>query len=182
MNRDEALRALGLDHSASVDDIKSAYREMVQILHPDKFASNSKLQSRATEQFKYLHEAYDFLMKGGSSSSVRGQSSDKPYTGDTRSARLAGIAQARVQLVEQKDLALDQRRQGLIMLVAGGVAAFGLRRIPAIAGIASAVAVWGVVQLFSSNNTVNTIDEHLKKLKKEQRRIEEELASERSDS
>ncbi len=180
MNRDEALRALGLEPTSSMDDIKSAYREMVQILHPDKFASNAKLQSRATEQFKYLQEAYDFLTKGKQppSSSACGRSSDGVTAGDTRSARLAGIAQARVQLVEQKDLALDQRHQGLVMLVAGGLVAFGLRRIPAIAGIASAVAVWGVVQLFSSNNTVNTIDEHLKRLKKEQRRIEEELASE----
>ena len=66
MNRTEALHILGLEDGASADDIKIAYRETVQILHPDKFAGNDKLQNRATEQFKRLQEAYDLLMASGS--------------------------------------------------------------------------------------------------------------------
>ena len=46
MNRNEALHILGLNDDASADDIKIAYRETVQILHPDKFAGNEKLQTR----------------------------------------------------------------------------------------------------------------------------------------
>lgn len=61
MNRTEALHILGLEDDATADDIKIAYRETVQILHPDKFAGNEKLQNRATEQFKRLQEAYDLL-------------------------------------------------------------------------------------------------------------------------
>ena len=61
MNRTEALHILGLDDGATADDIKIAYRETVQILHPDKFTGNEKLQNRATEQFKRLQEAYDLL-------------------------------------------------------------------------------------------------------------------------
>ena len=61
MNRNEALHILGLNDDASADDIKIAYRETVQILHPDKFAGNEKLQTRATEQFKRLQEAYELL-------------------------------------------------------------------------------------------------------------------------
>ena len=78
MNRLEALRALGLDEDATDEDIKTAYRETAQILHPDRFATNKKLQDRATEQFKNLQEAYDFLTSskgrrkaGGSSASKR---------------------------------------------------------------------------------------------------------------
>ena len=52
MNRKEALRILGLDDDATANDIKAAYKETAQILHPDRFASNKKLQDRATEQFK----------------------------------------------------------------------------------------------------------------------------------
>ena len=63
MNRMEALRALGLDSDATPEDIKVAYRETAQILHPDRFAANKKLQDRATEQFKRLQEAYDFLQR-----------------------------------------------------------------------------------------------------------------------
>ena len=36
----EALRALGLDSDATPEDIKVAYRETAQILHPDRFAAN----------------------------------------------------------------------------------------------------------------------------------------------
>ena len=59
MNRTEALRILGLDNDATADDIKAAYKETAQILHPDRFAGNKKLQDRATEQFKNLQEAYE---------------------------------------------------------------------------------------------------------------------------
>ena len=59
MNRTEALRILGLDDDATPEDVKTAYKETVQILHPDRFASNKKLQDRATEQFKNLQEAYE---------------------------------------------------------------------------------------------------------------------------
>ena len=64
MNRTEALRILGLDDDATPEDVKTAYKETVQILHPDRFASNKKLQDRATEQFKNLQEAYDYLTSG----------------------------------------------------------------------------------------------------------------------
>ena len=64
MNRKEALRILGLDDDATGDDIKAAYKETAQILHPDRFAGNKKLQDRATEQFKNLQEAYEFLTSG----------------------------------------------------------------------------------------------------------------------
>ena len=59
MNRNEALRLLGLSADAASEEVKAAYRETAQILHPDRFASNKKLQERATEQFKNLQEAYE---------------------------------------------------------------------------------------------------------------------------
>ena len=71
MNRTEALRILGLDNDATADDIKAAYKETAQILHPDRFAGNKKLQDRATEQFKNLQEAYEYLTKGRARGRVR---------------------------------------------------------------------------------------------------------------
>ena len=58
----EALMFMGLDEGVTGDEVKVAYREMSQILHPDKFANNPKLQERATEQFKHLNDARDTLM------------------------------------------------------------------------------------------------------------------------
>ena len=72
MNRLEALHILGLGEEATPEEIKIAYKETAQILHPDKFANNKKLQERATEQFKNLQEAYAYLSSGkGAKSSMK---------------------------------------------------------------------------------------------------------------
>ncbi len=48
---------LGLDRSASADDIKKAYRKLSKELHPDKNKSDKK----AEERFKEVNEAYEAL-------------------------------------------------------------------------------------------------------------------------
>ena len=186
MNRTEALRILGLDDDATPEDVKTAYKETVQILHPDRFASNKKLQDRATEQFKNLQEAYDYLTSGkGSRTSARDPRAAaeraRSYTSSNQvEARMAGVAAARTQLVKQRDVALDERRNGIAMTAIGGIVAliagrrpFGLFGI--VAAIASAAAVWGIVQVVSSQRTIATLNEHIAELNKEERRLAEEL-------
>ncbi len=199
MNRNEALNILGLEDDASADDIKVAYRETVQILHPDKFAGNEKLQSRATEQFKRLQEAYELLTSshGGrrargssaSSSAPRSSGAARSWTeteGDVEveylteaeiRARLSGIAAARAQLVAQRDTVTDERRNGLAMAGIGAVAAFFTLRRPFgifgfIAAMAVPAAIWGVVQAISAQRNLNTLNEHLAKLTEERKEYE----------
>ena len=186
MNRLEALRALGLDEDATDEDIKTAYRETAQILHPDRFATNKKLQDRATEQFKNLQEAYDFLTSskgrrkaGGSSASAR--SARAPY--DDVDARLAGIAAARTQLVRQRDAVYDERRNGLGMAAIGGLVALFCGRRPfglfgVVAAIAGTAAIWGIVQVVSSQRSINTLTEHIDELNREERKIAQESEEE----
>ena len=160
MNRLEALRALGLDEDATDEDIKTAYRETAQILHPDRFATNKKLQDRATEQFKNLQEAYDDV-----------------------DARLAGIAAARTQLVRQRDAVYDERRNGLGMAAIGGLVALFCGRRPfglfgVVAAIAGTAAIWGIVQVVSSQRSINTLTEHIDELNREERKIAQESEEE----
>ena len=175
MNRTEALRILGLDDDATPEDVKTAYKETVQILHPDRFASNKNLQ-----------EAYDYLTSGkGSRTSARDPRAAaeraRSYTSSNQvEARMAGVAAARTQLVKQRDVALDERRNGIAMTAIGGIVAliagrrpFGLFGI--VAAIASAAAVWGIVQVVSSQRTIATLNEHIAELNKEERRLAEEL-------
>ncbi len=181
MNRLEALRALGLDEDATDEDIKVAYRETAQILHPDRFATNKKLQERATEQFKNLQEAYDFLTSGKGSRG--GQSSRRAATASADDARLAGIAAARTQLVKQRDVALDERRNGIGMAIIGAIVALLAGRRPfglfgVVAAIGSAAAVWGIVQVVSSQRSITTLTEHINELNKEERRIAHEMEKE----
>ena len=197
MNRNEALHILGLNDDASADDIKIASRETVQILHPDKFAGNEKLQTRATEQFKRLQEAYELLCsstgrrgRGSSSSSAsntsgaarswtetEGDVEVEYVTEDEIRARLAGIAAARAQLVAQRDTVSDERRNGLVMAGIAAVAAFFTIRRPfgimgVIAAMAVPAAIWGVVQAIGAQRNLNTLNEHLAQLTEERKEYE----------
>lgn len=202
MNRSEALHILGLDDDATADDIKIAYRETVQILHPDKFAGNDKLQNRATEQFKRLQEAYELLSSGAgragrsaggrASRTSSGASSGRAARSWTDvedgveveylteaeiKARLAGIAAARAQLVAQRDTVADERRNGLVMAGIGAVATLlTIRRPFGIMGMIAAIAVpatiWGVLQAVGAQKNLNTLNAHLAKLTEERREYE----------
>lgn len=183
MNRIEALNVLGLDSDATEQDIKVAYRECVQILHPDRFASNEKLQSRATEQFKRLQDAYDYLTsdkgrRASSASSRSSTSSGSRTSYSTVEARLAGLAAARTQLIAQRDTLLDERRNAAVMIAAGAIVAFAFRRVVWLAGIGGALAVYGIVSLVGTMQNIGTIDEHLKDMEMQRRRLEEELEEE----
>lgn len=50
-------KVLGLDKSASADDIKKTYRKLAKELHPDANPDNAKAEAR----FKQVSEAYDVL-------------------------------------------------------------------------------------------------------------------------
>jgi hypothetical protein len=198
MTRDEALRILGLDEGANDADIKAAYKEMAQILHPDRFQDNKKLVDRATEQFKQVNEARDYLLTGKGSysrgagrASSSGSSGGRGSSGGSRTtttsrggyadratalrARLAGIATARTQLVAQRDHEIDSRRVGIFLLV-GGIIAFVVGRVvrPLMA-LGPTAAVWGIIQIFTSQAHIGVINNHLETLEKERLTTEKEL-------
>ena len=187
MNRSEALHLLGLDEDATPEDIKAAYKETAQILHPDRFAGNKKLAERATEQFKNLQEAYDYLTSGkgstrtsGADTASRGSNSGGSTRGtytaaDEINARLAGIAAARTQLVAQRDTLLDQRKRGISFLFGGLIVAFLLRRFAPVAAIAGAAFVWGLVDFLSASSNLKGLNAQLKKLDAQKKELLEEL-------
>lgn len=176
MNRTEALNILGLDCDASASDVKTAYRECVQILHPDRFANNKKLQDRATEQFKRLQDAYDYLTSGKGSkgdAAPRGQARSRASSYSTVEAKLAGLTAARTQLIAQRDALVDARRNALLMMGAGAVGAILGRRIVWIAGIAGTLFIWGIVSTVSAVQNLRTIDEHVAEIDMQKRQLEE---------
>ena len=69
MTREEALRVLGLKSDATPSEVQVAYRELAQMLHPDKFGDNKRLRERAEQQMRTINEARDVLMKGSRASS-----------------------------------------------------------------------------------------------------------------
>ena len=62
MNIEECLKTLELKPGASIDEIKTARLEMLQVWHPDKFASNPKLAEKAKEKTLEINAAFDLLV------------------------------------------------------------------------------------------------------------------------
>jgi len=67
--RKQSALILGVDINSTNDEIKKAYRQMVQLHHPDKFQnSTSEQQKIAEEKFIQIQKAYEVLLtkKGAS--------------------------------------------------------------------------------------------------------------------
>jgi DnaJ like chaperone protein len=59
-----AYKALELEPSATVDDIKKGYRRMAMKYHPDKVANlGDDIKKSATDKFRSINEAYEQLKK-----------------------------------------------------------------------------------------------------------------------
>ena len=95
MTRAEALQVLGLQEGASRDEVAAAYRELAQMLHPDKYGENKRLRARAEQQMRRINEAHDVLCKGAGarrSGSAAGARSSWARGGGGRGARGAGAS------------------------------------------------------------------------------------------
>jgi CheY-like chemotaxis protein len=60
---EECLRLLGLDRGATPDDCRRAYKDLVEVWHPDRLVHNERLRLLATTRLKEINEAYAYLME-----------------------------------------------------------------------------------------------------------------------
>lgn len=58
----DPYEVLGVDPSASDDEVKKAYRELARKYHPDNY-QNNPLADLAEEKMKEVNEAYDAVTK-----------------------------------------------------------------------------------------------------------------------
>jgi len=63
MNIEECFLILELNKNATIEEVKSARIELLQVWHPDKYASNSKLLERAKEKTQKINQAFEILVK-----------------------------------------------------------------------------------------------------------------------
>lgn len=180
MTRVEALHILGLGADATDADVRTAHRELAQMLHPDKFEGNKRLHARAEQQMRSINAARDYLLsdKGKAAAASAGR---RPAAGGPRPAdfgvdesssgpREAARSQARAVLVQQ----LADVRSGLTRaryLVAGGLIAlligFRLRGMvmPFVVNSAGLTAlVWGAQDLARLGRMRRLLRQRLKEI------------------
>lgn len=194
MTRDEALSVLGLEPGSSRAEILAAYRELAQMLHPDKFGENKRLRARAEQQMKRINEARDVLLKAAGASSRGGSASRREGRASADSspeailfeatARARAAETARLAVVAQLRTMRERRRSMLVMAGVAAIVAFLFLRVRGglgamIASIASMVAVWGVVDavmLSSQVEALKTRSRELLQTRDAARKIAEEAA------
>ncbi len=91
----DSYKVLELEPGASPEETKRAYRDLVQIWHPDHYSHNSRLQQKAEEKLKKINAAYEYLRnyrpstrpEGFRPSSPSGQSQQSSGSEKTRSGK-----------------------------------------------------------------------------------------------
>jgi len=62
------FETLGITPDTSLDQVKQAYKDLVIVWHPDRYANNPRLQKKAEEKLKVINLAYeeviDFISSG----------------------------------------------------------------------------------------------------------------------
>ncbi len=177
MTRDEALQVLGLKQGASPDEVRLAYRELAQMLHPDKFGDNKKLRARAEQQMRIMNEARDVLLKGVSASSRR---SGGARTAASTPAQIAFEAEARAHAAETARLAvvaqartLRERRNGMTgMIVVAALALVVTWRMSGLVGsivssVALMVTVWGIFDVVTLSNQAKVLAHRARELQRQ---------------
>lgn len=61
----QALETLELDVRAEWTDVQRSYRDLIRVWHPDRFASDARLQKKTEEQAKLLNGAYQCIIELG---------------------------------------------------------------------------------------------------------------------
>ena len=71
---------LGLASDASPEEVKQAYRDLVKVWHPDRFAHDERLRLKAQEHLKEINGAYELLQARAFEASIAAEPIVEPET------------------------------------------------------------------------------------------------------
>ena len=63
MNLDKLMELFGLNRNFTKTQLEQAYRDLVQVWHPDRYSYNPRLQHKAEEKLKEINNAYGLLQE-----------------------------------------------------------------------------------------------------------------------
>lgn len=82
MDIKKSLEILKLTSGASVEELKHAYRDMVDVWHPDRFLHNPRLKEKAEQQLQEINLAYETALEF---ISAKAKLSEKKHDNDHKS-------------------------------------------------------------------------------------------------
>jgi hypothetical protein len=139
----ESLNILGILHSSTDDEIDQAYRDLMRVWHPDRFATDERLRRKAEEESKRINQAMEvvraYRTSGASSSESRTTSQDSQTNSKRSGQREAAstttswstrTATANASQSIHPVVAYQRKSVSLLRCAAGGCALFvGYRSI-----------------------------------------------------
>jgi hypothetical protein len=61
IDRSKCYEILGVREGVSREELKAAHRDLTKVWHPDRFAHDPRLQTKAQEKLKEINDAFDHL-------------------------------------------------------------------------------------------------------------------------
>lgn len=84
MTEDDARVILNLDRGHTPEQVREAYRDLVKVWHPDRFANDERLREKTVRRLQEINDAYALLQGDGAARSATAAS-----RGDTTAPREA---------------------------------------------------------------------------------------------
>ncbi len=83
MDVERCFQILEIDRDASVEEVKQAYKDGVNVWHPDRFSENPRLRAKAERKLKEINAAYERVQSllGSSSGQCPAGKTDMGATG-----------------------------------------------------------------------------------------------------
>ena len=100
----DPYKVLGVDRSASDEEIKKAYRDLARKYHPDRFASNPDMAELASEKMKEVNTAYEEICSRRSSGGESNRSDSYSYNGNPNSYSSDPLYQTVRKLINEGDI------------------------------------------------------------------------------
>ena len=96
MDIQRCLEILELDETASIADVTQAYKDIVNVWHPDRFTHNPRLQRKAEGKIKEINTAYETLKNYYARKRVKEEELNSPrMTAEKRTKGSSGVSEKR---------------------------------------------------------------------------------------
>ena len=109
----DPYKILGVNPSASNEEVKAAYRELAKKYHPDNYLDNP-LSELANEKMKQINEAYDTIQKQRASGTSSAGSSSGPSGSDSYTSSFTDFLRVRQLIIggrySEAEIMLDSTR------------------------------------------------------------------------